>query len=801
MAASNQFGSWTYSLQYDELFLSSFWREMAGYEEGEGPVGEGGLLFQQIVHPEDQQRVLTGVRTRLESSEAGFELFLRLRHSSGEWVWFSIKGETLDCDSEGRPLALRGSYGPIRTRQRMNAAGEVPPALFEAACEVGRAICRARGLREAFQVVCELLVEKAGFRMAWGTELKPGDRFLQPQVWAGSNEGFAERLQLSIDDVALGKGPIGMSYRSKQIYVCRDVWSEPIFRPWREIAMRQGYVSCAAVPLVARSDEVMGVLGLYYPERDGIGEEEVQLLQAVSANLALAIESSRREESLRESKNQFTELAGNIGEGVFSYCCVTRKLLYVNPVYWTLLGLPECDVTYEVLLQRIYPQDVGLYLRLIEKRLAGEETNEEYRVVHDGGEVVWINEHTISITDDAGRVIKINGVLRDITNHKKMEAQLLRTQRMESLGTMAGGIAHDLNNVLAPISLSIDLLRYTGDEQRRTEILDMIKSSAERGANLVKQVLLFARGAEGKREQVSLLPLLKEILKFVDETFPKDISVFSHLEEGLWEVNGDPTHLHQVLMNLCVNARDAMPKGGKLSLRARNVSLAQDQADRLGALAAGKYVELTVSDNGTGMSRELIERIFEPFYSTKEVGRGTGLGLSTSLAIVRGHGGAIEVESELGRGSSFRVFLPRVKLAEHPAPERAQPALPAGRGETVMIVDDEDMVRDLLHKTLESRGYQVVAAVDGVDAIEKLKSRTKVDVLITDMMMPRMGGRELINWLKRERPELKVIATSGLGGEELGRGGEERGVVRFISKPYNRTQLFEVLDEVLHPGD
>lgn len=396
--------------------------------------------------------------------------------------------------------------------------------------------------------------------------------------------------------------------------------------------------------------------------------------------------------------------------------------------------------------------------------------------------------------DSQGKIIGVIGISRDITEKKKLEAQFLRAQRVESIGTLAGGIAHDLNNVLAPIMMSIELLKMQETNPFQLNILNTIESSAQRGAEMVRQVLTFARGVEGQQVEVEVSRLLQEITNIGNETFLKNIQVHNDVPEDLWTVLGDPTQLHQVLLNLCVNARDSMPLGGHLSLSAVNVVLDESEAGQNIEAKTGPYIIIRVEDNGTGMSPEIVERIFEPFFTTKELSQGTGLGLSTTLAIVKSHGGFIRVHSELGKGTQFHVYLPAHRSAPaQPDPVSDTQILPRGHGECVLLIDDESAVRQISRQTLESFGYEVLVAGDGAEGVRLYAEHlARVSVVITDMMMPIMDGPTTIQILLQINPKLKIIAASGLNNKVA-----NLGIKQFIPKPYTTETLLKALQEVL----
>lgn len=385
----------------------------------------------------------------------------------------------------------------------------------------------------------------------------------------------------------------------------------------------------------------------------------------------------------------------------------------------------------------------------------------------------------------------------DLTDLKNLELRFLRAQRMESIGTLAGGIAHDLNNVLAPIMMSVALLKPRFPDASSQEVLSIIEASAQHGMEMVRQVLSFARGGEGRRIEVQVRHLILEIERLANETFLKNIEVCTHVPSDLWTVQGDPTQLHQVLLNLCVNARDAMPGGGRLTLSAENFTL----DDALAALdpgpRSGRYVLIRIHDSGTGMTPEILREIFNPFFTTKEVGHGTGLGLPTSLGIVKNHGGFLQVESEPGNGTRFLVHLPAWSGAAATPAVRAA-TRPRGQGELILIVDDEPALREITRLTLEISGYRVLLASDGTEAVSLYTTRgAEIALVLTDMNMPVMDGPATIGFLRRLDPEVRVIAVSGLAADERISRNAELGIRRFLTKPYTADTLLVALRQVI----
>ncbi|HWA86588.1 MAG TPA: response regulator [Opitutus sp.] len=386
----------------------------------------------------------------------------------------------------------------------------------------------------------------------------------------------------------------------------------------------------------------------------------------------------------------------------------------------------------------------------------------------------------------------------DVAEKKRLEAQFLRVQRTESIGLLAGGVAHDINNVLMPILISSELLEPMISDPDGKKFIASIRTSAQHGAALVKQLLGFARGVVGHQADLSLQPLLGDFVEFVSQTFPKSVKVVLEADEGIWPVRGDATQLKQVLMNLCINARDAMPEGGRIIIMLANAELDQAAAAALRELKPGPHVVISVVDSGMGMPPAVLEKIFDPFFTTKEVGKGTGLGLATVRGIVKGHNGTIAVESSPACGTTFRIYLPALSTPGTMPPVQAKASPGRGTGQGILLVDDEAWVRDILGSLLSASGYRVFKAASGNEAIRLFQNiRDEVALVLTDIMMADGDGFAAINGLRRQKPDLPMIAMSGMAAS--GRYDEElrRLGVALLAKPITRDMLIASVQAAL----
>jgi PAS domain S-box-containing protein len=425
----------------------------------------------------------------------------------------------------------------------------------------------------------------------------------------------------------------------------------------------------------------------------------------------------------------------------------------------------------------------------------GEWSGELVHATRSGGEAIVASRWTL-VRDSEGRPKSILALSTDITEKKRLESQFLRSQRLESIGALASGVAHDFNNILAPIVMSVNLLRESLSDPDDHRLIETLQQCAQRGAEMVRQILAFTRGGQGGRAAISPSNLVSEWATIARETFPRSIQIETDTGRGIWPVHADATQLYQLLMNLCVNARDAMPVGGTLTIALRNVELDEKHRPLHPDARPGRYVLLTVVDTGTGIEPEHIEQLWNPRAAAKSPGESTGLGLSSVLSIVRGHSGFAHAESRPGQGSCFEVYLP---ASTTPEPETdPQPAAPvsSGCGQTILLIDDERAIQEITGAIFAEHGYRVVTAGDGTEALALFaQQKDTIDLVVTDMIMPCLDGPATIRGLQRLKPGLPVIATSGLAeNEALAR---ELDHTKFLLKPFTTERLLHAVSESL----
>jgi PAS domain S-box-containing protein len=500
----------------------------------------------------------------------------------------------------------------------------------------------------------------------------------------------------------------------------------------------------------------------------------------------------------KRTEARFRRLVDSNVQGVF-FWNTNGQITGANDAFLRMVGYTRDDLEAGRLSwAEMTPPELLEQSRRVMNELAISGICEPYEkefIRQDGSRVpVFVGPAAFEDNRDEGFCFML-----DLTERKKLEQQFLRAQRMESIGTLASGVAHDLNNILLPITLCIGILMREANTPQTRVTLETIADSAKRGADVVRQVLSFARGMEGQRIEIQPKHIFKDLKDIIKDTFPKNIQLRFSIPDDIWTLLGDPTQLHQILLNLCVNARDAMPNGGSLTVSAENRTLDEQYATMDVTAKAGRYIYITVTDSGTGIPRKIIHKIFEPFFTTKELNKGTGLGLSTVMAIVKSHEGIINVYSEPGKGTTFNLYLPAIGTAvEAPKEQSQQVNMPRGNGETILVVDDETSILTITRQTLEAFGYRVLTAQDGAEAVAiYAQKKHEIAVVLTDVMMPVMDGSSFIRVLLRINPAIKIVRASGLCSNGRANGFPNDRVRHFLTKPYTAETLLQTMRAIL----
>lgn len=517
---------------------------------------------------------------------------------------------------------------------------------------------------------------------------------------------------------------------------------------------------------------------------------------------ALRAEIGQRYDSevaLRKSEERYARAVAGSNDGIWDWD-ITANTVFYSSRWKAMLGYSDREISNapHEWMSRVHPDDRERVNADLTRHLQNlsEQFHCEYRMRHKAGHYCWVLTRGVAVRTDIGITLRVTGSQSDINTRKLMEEQVRRSQRLESIGTLAGGIAHDLNNTLAPILMGVDWLRINSPGGSR--MVELIQASAMRAADMVKQLLTFAKGAEGEHIPVRPDNLLLDMSKIIRGSFPKNILLRFQCKEDLPAIRGDVTQLHQVLLNLCVNARDAMPGGGMLTLAASRVVVEEPLLNAMPESKTGEYLAIQVQDTGTGISHDLMDRIFDPFFTTKSLDKGTGLGLSTAMGIVNGHGGFLRVDSEPGKGSVFTVYLPVADSRFETEIEGPPPVKFVGQGEAILFVDDESALREAANEVLSSLNFTVLTASDGAEALVQMSRYSgKLRAIITDVHMPYMDGLTFVYMLRHSMPHIPVIVASGRLDEEAAEQFKALGGTWRLDKPFTQNELTSLLKTIL----
>ncbi len=577
--------------------------------------------------------------------------------------------------------------------------------------------------------------------------------------------------------------------------------------PFAESGDRRYMLHCAGtsddrhynVPIV-KSGELLGMLVLYLNQHNPT-ERALTMLHATADALAGIIHRRRIEQQHQQAKEKYRNIFENAVEGIFQ-STLDGRFLTVNPALARMFGYdtPEqmiaatTDIEHQVYVNSYRRQEL-----LREVMTRGVVTGFESQAYRRDGSIIWLSENVRCVYDEQGNILYLEGTIENITQRKEIEQQLRQAQKLESLGTLASGVAHDFNNILAIILGHANFLeRVAASPEKVTPHVQAITKASQRGAALVKQLLTFARKTDTKLEPVHVESLVGEIQKTVQETFPRTITFSASVPDSSPPVLGDATQLYQVLLNLCVNARDAMPSGGELCVSARRVA-GSDVRRRFARAQADEYVELCVRDSGIGMDEATLQKIFEPFFTTKGPGKGTGLGLAVVYGIIENHNGYVDVKSCPGKGTTFTVYLPAMMQAVNATSKSGPPSQEVNGGtETILLIEDEEMLREFLKDILVAKGYAVLTAGNGEEGVRTyLEHQNTIAAVISDLGLPKLPGDEVFRSIRRANPHARILLVSGYIDPAAKASLEAEGAEHFIPKPYAVNELLQLLRKVL----
>jgi len=759
--------------------------------------------FMALVHEAD--RAALAARIERATRDGVYTAEFRIVLPDGGVRWVSSRGRCL-YDDDGTPSAMTGVDLDITERKRDEDRIRHLNRVYAVLSDINQAIVREPELDRLLSEACRIAVDTGGFTMAWiGLMKAPGGKLART-----AQAGADADTQRVVDRLITLEPPAGCAFTQRAVEtgrpaVCDDIERDPAAASWRAEALPRGYRTMAAFPIL-RNGASIGAFNIYAGTPGAFDVEECRLLEELAGDIGFAIgvherEAERRlaEEQRRAAEDRFRQLAESIQQ-VFWMADPRGGLLYVSPAFETIFGRSCESLTASpgVWMDAVHPDDRERVEQAAYARSRRGDYDEVYRIVRPDGAVRWIRDRAFHMYNDAGELYRLVGTAADITEQRQLEEQLQQAQKMEIVGRLAGGVAHDFNNLLTVINGMADLVLAALPEDDPTrDDLTQIRLAGDRAAALTGRLLAVSRRQILKPEIVDLSAIVAGLREMIVRLMGEDVTLVLELAPELASVKADPGQIEQVVLNLIVNARDAMPDGGVLTIETRTVTVDATYAAEHPGTRPGPHAMLAVRDTGVGMDESIRRRVFEPFFTTKPQGKGTGLGLSMVYGIVKQSGGSIWFHSEPGHGSRFTIYLPHV--ADAPAPRPAPPPLAAAGGhETVLVVEDEPPLRELAARVLTAAGYTVLQAANGAEALALLERHADpVHLVFTDVVMPGMNGRELAARLATLRPGIRVLYTSGYTEDAILRHGVLDDPGRFLGKPYTPSVLRRRIREAL----
>jgi PAS domain S-box-containing protein len=797
-------GIWDWNLATDEWYGSPVYYSMLGYEPELGPSDRA--VWIERLHPDDRLPVREKILAVVSGSLTPYQYEARMRNAAGAYRWIQVIGRVLEHDHAGQAKRMVGVRMDITERKLAELGSLRLNRVYAVLSEINESIVREKDPRALLSLACRIAVDKGKFRMAWVGLVQPPGTPLAIVAHAGASPEVMAIVE-SLLSSTQPQASCSFTFRALESGVhgvCNDIASDPATISWRAAALAYECRAVASLPLKVAT-KVIGTFNLYAREPEAFGADDLRLLDQLAIDVSFALEvheaeldRARMQQALRDSEDRFRQLAENVQEVFWVMDPLTDRMLYISPAY-EKIWQRSCASVYELgraWLDAVHPDDYARVADALEIKLPNGDYDETYRILRPDGSVRWIHARGYPVRDATGALLRVVGTAEDVTQRRQLEEQLRQSQKMDAIGQLAGGVAHDFNNILAAIMMQADLASTVAEQPEESkELLMDIKAATERAANLTRQLLAFSRRQIMQPRLVNLNDAVTSMSKMLQRLVSEDVDLQLDLYPGPLLTRADAGMLDQVLLNLVVNARDAMPAGGRLLVAtAARLFTAQDGAT-LPDASPGRYVCLRVSDTGTGIEARHLPRIFEPFYTTKEPGKGTGLGLSTVFGIVKQHGGFITAVSEPGQSTTFEVFWRAADASLLPQAGDAPTSSRRRGSETILLVEDETVVRMLTRVVLERAGYRVLEAPNGVAALRIWEqNRTKIRLLITDMVMPGgVSGRELAARLNAQNPDLRVILTSGYNAAMAGRELSIQEGHSFIQKPATPQHLLAVV--------
>ena len=822
---------WDWSLTTNHLWWNEGYEKLFGYSRAE--VAPTSKSWTDHIHPEDLLRVTDGIHHVIEHGGEDWSDEYRFRCQDGRYSHVLDRGHVIR-NAAGQPVRMIGGMTDVTKLKEHELALLQSNRALQLLSRCNEALIRSETENGLLETICQIAVDVGGFRLAWvGYAREDAAKTIEVQSHAGVEEGYLAKLCLTwAENDPAGQGPPGRVIRHGEPVIISDLESDESFRPWREAAQARGFCGVIALPLTGQK-RTFGVLVLYLPEVRQPLPDEMRLLRELADDLAFGIvtirahlERQRMQSAVVQvatavsaatNNDFFEQLARSMAAAVGAQAGFVAQMLPGEPLTartiaavvdnavaanfdYVLHGTPcenfltsDTCVIHQQAAQQ-FPKSPSLAVLCAQGYVGRRLDSSAGKFL---GLLFVIFREPLHETDFVTSTLQIFSARAAAELERQLlEEQLRQSQKMEAIGQLAGGVAHDFNNILAVMMMQAELTGMVENLPDQVQDgLREIRVAAERAANLTRQLLLFSRKQVLQSRQLDLNEVVTSLAKMLQRIIGDDVRLQLNLHPRPLLTRADAGMLDQVLMNLVVNARDAMPGGGQLFIETSEHAFTAAEAAAIPDASPGRYVCLRVTDTGSGMPPEILARIFEPFFTTKEPGKGTGLGLSTVFGIVKQHNGAFTVESEVGKGTTFRLFL---RAQETTAKSRAEAAVnPRTRGgtETILLVEDEPSVRMLTRVVLERAGYQVLQAAQGVEALKIWdQASEKIQLLLTDLVMPEgINGRELAARLREKSPGLRVIFTSGYSADIAGRELTLQEGQNFIQKPASPQQLLETV--------
>ena len=799
-------GVWDWNVADHRIYYSTIWKAMRGL----GPDEDGPDVadWDDWLHPDDRDGCAAALQEHLAGKTPLYEREQRVRCKTGGYRWVLARGQVHSRDADGRPLRIIGTNLDIDDAKRAGLRSERHGRLYAAIAACNVAISRRRSRSELLHEVCRILVDIGAIKMAWvgcpnadGTRIVPVASFCHD-----ADAGNLQGMYLSLDPAQpTSRGPSVLAFHINEPVWLDDSATDPSTEPWHARAVRFGLHATGAIPIRQRGRPT-ATLTICIDEPGGFDESSRTLLQDMAAQLGLALDTLDAErtaaefqDSLRRSEQRTEAMFERAPLGIALKDSVTGRYLDVNPKFQemvgrsreTLLDLRWQDITHPEDRRRIEAAPVYL----TDETPVGQI---EKRYVRADGGVISVVMTIAKFEHPEGCNPRHLAMVEDVTERMELQQQLSQRQRLEALGQLTGGIAHDFNNLLTVIIGNSEALAQELGEGDLGELAGLILTTGERAADLTGRLLTFARKQSLAPRSLGIGELIDGLLPLLRRAVPERIQLKLSARFSPCWVYADPTQLEMALFNLVLNARDAMPASGTIEISSETVEVGQDSPQD-GELQAGRYVAISVSDDGTGMSANTLEQAFDPFFTTKAPGHGSGLGLSMVYGFARQSGGSVVLASRLGEGTTVRLYLPATAGLPAEAPRGIDQADNRGAGETVLVAEDDAMVRKYVVAQVTGLGYRTIAAADGQSALDVLRGHTPVDLLFTDIAMEGgMDGIELAGQARAIRPDLRVLFTSGHAEQHLERLAEIDAML--LRKPYRRKDLAARLRDALVDG-